>query len=57
MTGPHAAIPTSQQAMVTLMEPLVKYASAGTNVSGVGMPDFNKFEGALAESFTCDAAT
>jgi peptide/nickel transport system substrate-binding protein len=55
--GPSAAIPSSQQGMVTLLEPLVKYAAGPANDSGVTMPDFSKFEGALAESWTYDAAT
>lgn len=55
--GPSAAIPSSQQGMVTLLEPLVRYAPGAVNESGVQMPDFSKFEGALAESWTYDAAT
>ena len=55
--GPSAAIPASQQGMVTLMEPLVGYAAASTNDTGVTVPDFSKFEGRLAESWTFDAAT
>lgn len=55
--GPSAAIPSSQQGMVTLLEPLVRYAPGAVNESGVQMPDFSKFEGALAESWTYDEAT
>jgi peptide/nickel transport system substrate-binding protein len=55
--GPSAAIPASQQGMVTLLEPLVGYAAASTNDTGVSVPDFNKFEGRLAESWTFDPAT
>lgn len=55
--GPSAAIPASQQGMVTLLEPLVRYAPGETNESGIVMPDFAKFEGALAESWTYDEAT
>lgn len=52
--GPSAAIPSSQQGMVTLLEPLVRYAPGAANDTGVVMPDFTKFEGALAESWTYD---
>lgn len=55
--GPSAAIPASQQGMVTLLEPLVRYAPGAANDTGVVMPDFAKFEGALAESWTYDEAT
>jgi len=55
--GPSAAIPASQQGMVTLLEPLVSYAAGAANESGVVMPDFTKFEGRLAESWTYDDAT
>ncbi len=55
--GPSAAIPASQQGMVTLMEPLVSYAAGAPNADGVVMPDFTKFEGRLAESWTYDPAT
>lgn len=55
--GPSAAIPASQQGMVTLLEPLVSYAAGKTNESGVVLPDFSKFEGRLAESWTYDPAT
>jgi peptide/nickel transport system substrate-binding protein len=55
--GPAAAIPTSQQGMVTLLEGLVGYADGATNESGVVVPDFNSFEGRLAESWTFDEAT
>jgi peptide/nickel transport system substrate-binding protein len=55
--GPSAAIPASQQGMVTLLDPLVSYAAGELNESGVLMPDFSKFEGRLAESWEYDAAT
>lgn len=55
--GPSAAIPASQQGMVTLLEPLVGYAAGPTNESGVGMPDFSKIEGRLVESWDYDPAT
>lgn len=54
--GPAAAIPSSQQGMVTLLEPLVGYAD-GETVDGVVVPDFGSFEGRLAESWTYDADT
>ena len=52
--GPAAAIPTSQTGMVNLMEPLFGYASAGPNEDGVILPDFNKFEGRLVDSWSFD---
>ncbi len=55
--GPSAAIPTSQTGMVNLQEPLVYYASAGTNDEGIGLLDFNQFEGRLAESWDFDEAS
>lgn len=55
--GASAAIPASQQGMVTLLEPLVSYAAGAANESGVVMPDFSKFEGRLAESWTYDEKT
>ena len=55
--GASAAIPASQQGMVTLLEPLVGYGAASVNDAGVTLPDFNKFEGRLAESWTFDAAS
>ncbi len=55
--GPSAAIPASQQGMVTLLEPLVGYADGAANESGVVVPDFTTFEGRLAESWTFDEAT
>ncbi len=55
--GPSAAIPASQQGMVTLLEPLVGYAAASTNDTGVTLPDFSTFEGRLAETWAFDAAT
>ena len=55
--GPSAAIPSSQQGMVTLLEPLVTYAKGKVNENGVQLPDFSKFEGALAESWTFDEKT
>jgi len=54
--GPTAAIPSSQQGMVTLLEPLVGYAD-GEVSDGVTLPDFNTFEGRLAESWEFDEAS
>ncbi len=54
--GPAAAIPSSQQGMVTLLEPLVGYAD-GDTADGVVLPDFSNFEGRLAESWDYDEAT
>jgi peptide/nickel transport system substrate-binding protein len=51
--GPAAAIPSSQQGMVTLLEPLVGYADGETD-DGVILPDFNTFEGRLAKSWDFD---
>lgn len=51
--GPAAAIPSSQQGMVTLLEPLVGYAD-GETVDGVILPDFSTFEGRLAENWDFD---
>ena len=51
--GPAAAIPSSQQGMVTLLEPLVGYADGETS-DGVVLPDFNTFEGRLAKSWDFD---
>jgi len=55
--GPAAAIPTSQTGMVNTMEPLMGYASAGPNEEGVHLPDFDRFEGRLAESWSFDEET
>ncbi len=54
--GPAAAIPSSQQGMVTLLEPLIGYAD-GETIDGVIVPDFGTFEGRLAESWDYDAET
>ncbi|MBM1221414.1 ABC transporter substrate-binding protein [Ponticoccus sp. SC2-23] len=54
--GPAAAIPSSQQGMVTLLEPLVGYAD-GETIDGVVVPDFDTFEGRLAESWEYDEDT
>ncbi len=55
--GPAAAIPTSQTGMVNVMEPLFGYAVNPPNASGVITPDFDTFEGRLAESWSFDPAT
>lgn len=55
--GPSAAIPASQQGMVTLMEPLIMYKAGATNESGVTLPDFGQYDGRLAESWSFDEAT
>jgi peptide/nickel transport system substrate-binding protein len=55
--GPSAAIPTSQTGMVNVMEPLIAYASLPPNAEGVVTPDFSRFEGRLAESWSFDPAT
>jgi peptide/nickel transport system substrate-binding protein len=55
--GPAAAIPTSQTGMVNVMEPLVYYATKEVNAEGVSIPDFTKFEGRLAESWSFDEKT
>ncbi len=55
--GASIAIPTTQTGVDNLMEPLLYYQSAGTNDEGVGIFDFNKFEGRLAESWSFDEST
>lgn len=55
--GPSASIPVTQMAIGNIMEPLVYYKDGGANDRGVGLFDFNEFEGRLAESFTYDEAT
>lgn len=57
--GPAAALPTSQTGFLNLMEPLVSYARAGDSVNedGVGLLDFTRFEGRLAERWEFDAAS
>jgi peptide/nickel transport system substrate-binding protein len=55
--GPSAAIPASQQGMVTLMEPLIMYKAGAANDTGVTLPDFSQYEGRLAESWTFDEAS
>lgn len=55
--GPSASIPVTQMAIGNIMEPLVYYKDGGANDTGVGLFDFNEFEGRLAESFSYDEAT
>ena len=55
--GAAIAIPTTQTGVDNLMEPLVYYQLAGTNDEGVGIFDFNKFEGRLATSWSFDEST
>jgi len=55
--GPSASIPVTQMAIGNIMEPLVYYKDGGSNDTGVGLYNFNEFEGRLAESFTYDEAT
>ncbi len=55
--GPAAAIPTSQTGMVNVLEPLVGYATQAANDTGVITPDFDSFEGRLAESWSFDEAS
>ena len=55
--GPSAAIPASQQGMVTLLEPLLTYAAGPANEEGIITPDFANYEGRLAESWSFDEAT
>ncbi|WP_421928606.1 ABC transporter substrate-binding protein [Neoaquamicrobium sediminum] len=55
--GPSAAIPASQQGMLTLLEPLITYAAGETNEEGITLPDYDTFEGRLAESWEYDEAS
>ncbi len=53
--GPAAAIPTSQTGMVNLLEPLVAYGRQPPSAAApVGLPDFTRIEGRLAESWQYD---
>ena len=53
--GASIALPTTQEGMVQLLEPLVDYAPKGPNDTGVVMPDFTKTRGRLLESWDYDA--
>jgi peptide/nickel transport system substrate-binding protein len=55
--GPSIAIPTTQEGMVQLLEPLVDYAPKGPNGDGVTVPDFSRPRGRLLESWSYDAPT
>lgn len=55
--GPSAAIPASQQGMVTLLDPLLTYAAGETNAEGITLPDYSMFEGRLAESWEYNEST
>lgn len=55
--GPSAAIPASQQGMVTLLDPLLTYAAGETNAEGITLPDYSTFEGRLAESWEYNEST
>ncbi|MCH8110806.1 MAG: ABC transporter substrate-binding protein [Proteobacteria bacterium] len=55
--GASIAIPTTQTGVDNLMEPLLYFKSAGKNEDGVGIFNFNEFEGRLAESWSFDAST
>jgi peptide/nickel transport system substrate-binding protein len=53
--GPSIALPTTQEGMVQLLEPLIDYAPKGDNGSGVILPDFSQPRGRLLESWSYDA--
>jgi peptide/nickel transport system substrate-binding protein len=55
--GPSIAIPTTQEGMVNLLEPLIDYVPKGSNADGVTVPDFSKPRGRLLESWSYDPAT
>lgn len=55
--GPSAAIPASQQGMLTLLDPLLTYAAGESNEEGITLPDYDTFEGRLAESWEYDENT
>jgi peptide/nickel transport system substrate-binding protein len=52
--GPSSTVNTSQVGRINLLEPLIGYATKGTNDDGIRIPDFTKFEGRLAESWEYD---
>ncbi len=52
--GPSIALPTTQEGMVQMLEPLIDYAPKGTNDSGYVLPDFSKPRGRLLESWDYD---
>jgi peptide/nickel transport system substrate-binding protein len=55
--GPSGNHPASQTGFHNLIEPLVEYAYGGKTEDGTQLLDFNKFQGALAESWSFDSAT
>ena len=55
--GPAGNHPPSQTGFHNVIEPLVEYAFGKVNEDGTQTLDFNKFEGALAESWSFDPAT
>jgi peptide/nickel transport system substrate-binding protein len=55
--GPSGTYQPSQEGMVNLMEPLLNYAVNPATADGAQSFDFDKFEPALATSWSFDAAT
>ncbi len=55
--GPSIAIPTTQEGMVQLLEPLIDYAPKGPDADGVIVPDFSKPRGRLLQSWSYDPKT
>lgn len=55
--GPAGNHPASQTGFHNLIEPLVDYAPGAKTEDGTQLLDFNKFDGALAESWSFDQAT
>ena len=52
--GPSIALPTTQEGMVQMLEPLIDYETKAANDSGVIMPDFSKPRGRLLEGWDYD---
>ena len=55
--GPSGNHPASQTGFHNLIEPMVEYAFGKMGEDGTQLLDFNKFDGALAESWSFDNAT
>ena len=55
--GPTISVPSTQEGMTQLVEPLIRYARKGVNDDGVGLLDYESFEPALAESWEFDEDT
>jgi peptide/nickel transport system substrate-binding protein len=55
--GPAGNHPASQTGFHNLIEPMVEYAFGSVGEDGTQLLDFNKFDGALAESWSFDNAT